>query len=167
MFYDNLKAICKEKGVKITPIVLECGGTKGVIGGWKKGAAPNSDIVMKLSVRLNVPTDRLLFGSLNITQSAQLSDAETELILYYKKLSADNKIRVMERAATLAELELSVDDSEPEEPETRFIEYSTLKVSAGTGQYLDTGLMEQMKIVKNELTADASFAFFLSRLLMR
>ena len=62
MFYDNLKFICEQKGLKITPIVLECGGTKGVIGGWKKGAAPNSDIVMKLAVRLDVPTDLLLFG---------------------------------------------------------------------------------------------------------
>ena len=62
MFYDNLKSICDAHNIKITPLVLECGGTKGVIGGWKKGAMPNSDIVMKLSVRLNVPTDTLLFG---------------------------------------------------------------------------------------------------------
>ena len=62
MFYDNLKAICDEKNIKITPLVLECGGTKGVIGGWRKGAKPNSDIVMKLAVKLNITTDYLLFG---------------------------------------------------------------------------------------------------------
>ena len=44
MFYDNLKAICDKKGVKITPLVTECGGAKGSISNWKKGAAPNSDI---------------------------------------------------------------------------------------------------------------------------
>ena len=63
MFYDNLKAICDEKGLKVTPIVAECGGAKGSISNWKKGAMPNSEIVMKLSVRLNVSSDRLLFGS--------------------------------------------------------------------------------------------------------
>lgn len=62
MFYDNLKAECEKQGLKITPIVLECGGNKGSITGWKNGAMPNSDIVMRLSVRLNVPTDVLLFG---------------------------------------------------------------------------------------------------------
>lgn len=62
MFYDNLKAICDEKGVKITPIVNECGGAKGSISNWKKGASPNSDIVARLSVRLNVSTDLLIFG---------------------------------------------------------------------------------------------------------
>lgn len=62
MFYDNLKAECDRQGLKITPIVLECGGNKGSLSGWKKGASPNSDIVAKLSVRLNVPTDLLIFG---------------------------------------------------------------------------------------------------------
>lgn len=62
MFYDNLKAICDEQGVKITPIVDECGGAKGSISNWKKGASPNSDIVAKLAVRLNVSTDLLIFG---------------------------------------------------------------------------------------------------------
>ncbi len=62
MFYDNLKAICDEKGVKITPIVDECGGAKGSISNWKKGASPNSEIVAKLAVRLNVSTDLLIFG---------------------------------------------------------------------------------------------------------
>ena len=62
MFYSNLKRICDEKGIKITPLVLECGGTKGIIGGWKKGISPNSDIVMKIAVKLNITTDELLFG---------------------------------------------------------------------------------------------------------
>ena len=62
MFYDNLKAVCDEQGVKITPIVDECGGAKGSISNWKKGASPNSDIVAKLAVRLNVSTDLLIFG---------------------------------------------------------------------------------------------------------
>jgi len=62
MFYDNLKTICEKKGLKMTPIVIECGGAKGSISNWKKGASPNSDIVVALSVRLNVSTDFLLKG---------------------------------------------------------------------------------------------------------
>ena len=32
IFYNHLKSICEEKGLKITPTVLNCGGTKGMIG---------------------------------------------------------------------------------------------------------------------------------------
>ena len=78
MFYDNLKAICDERGIKITPLVAECGSAKGSISNWKIGAMPNSEIVMKLSVRLNVPTDRLLFGS--ETKNASISNISNSTI---------------------------------------------------------------------------------------
>ena len=61
MFYDN-KSICDSQGLKITKVVTECGGALGSIDKWKKGASPNSGIVAKLSIRLNVSTDLLIFG---------------------------------------------------------------------------------------------------------
>lgn len=63
MFYDNLLAACNEKGLKLTPTVVECGGKSGSISGWKKGAWPSSEIVVALAARLNVSTDRLLLGA--------------------------------------------------------------------------------------------------------
>ena len=80
MFYDNLKAECERQGLKITPIVLECGGNKGSLSGWKKGASPNSDIVMKLSVRLNVSTDELLFGKNKTFSAIDLSHSSVGAI---------------------------------------------------------------------------------------
>lgn len=88
MFYDNLKAVCDAQGLKVTPIVAECGGAKGSISNWKKGAMPNSDIVAKLAVRLNVSTDLLIFGTdkrestgnKNYTQNVNISDAYGENI---------------------------------------------------------------------------------------
>lgn len=71
MFYDNLLAVCQEKGLKITPVVQECGGKSGSISGWKKGAWPSSDLVVRLAARLNVSTDRLLMG-----QDAKKEDAD-------------------------------------------------------------------------------------------
>lgn len=103
MFYDNLKAICDMKNIKITPLVLECGGTKGVIGGWKRGAAPNSDIVMRLSVRLNVPTDVLLFGKKKCAPAELLSTDEQELLTMYKNMTDINKARLLERGQALIE----------------------------------------------------------------
>lgn len=100
-FYDNLKIICDEKGVKVTPTVLSCGGTKGVLSGWKRGVMPNSEIVMNLSVLLKVPTDKLLFGK---EKSPSLPNDEQELLSYYKKLPEREKQRLIGRASALAEL---------------------------------------------------------------
>lgn len=63
MFYDNLKSLCDSRGLKISKVVLECGGALGSISGWKNGVMPNSSIVVALSLRLNVSTDYLLLGN--------------------------------------------------------------------------------------------------------
>lgn len=94
-FYDNLKHICDEKGLKVTPTVLSCGGTKGVLSGWKKGVFPNSEIVMNLSVLLKVPTDTLLFGE---KKSLSLSEDKVNLLEMYDMLTD------MEKGEILGEL---------------------------------------------------------------
>ena len=163
MFYDNLKTICDKKNLKITPLVLECGGTKGVIGGWKKGAVPNSDIVMKLSVRLNVPTDVLLFGKEKSSLTNQLTADEQELLDIYNSLSPKSQGQVKERAIVLLELETPVTKEPESEQETIFIEYSTLKVSAGTGEPLiDDTYHDFLKVKRNDLTEEANFAVQIS-----
>ena len=96
MFYDNLKQVCDEKGVKMTPIVAECGGAKGSISNWKNGALPNSDIVAKLSVRLNVSTDTLIFGKgKEKTLETLENTTEQELLESYRKLSDFEKGEVL------------------------------------------------------------------------
>ena len=94
MFYDNLKLECDKQNLKITKIVAECGGAKGSISNWKKGASPNSDIVAKLAVRLNVSTDYLLFGTDNISLTEN-SGIEKDLIENFKKLSEYEKGYIM------------------------------------------------------------------------
>lgn len=100
MFYDNLKAVCDEKGVKITPIVIECGGAKGSISNWKKGASPNSDIVAKLAVRLNVSADLLIFGK--EAEINKLTLDEQELLDNYNSLNDEEKKEATKRVAELA-----------------------------------------------------------------
>lgn len=132
MFYDNLKTVCDASGLKITPIVNECGGAKGSISNWKKGSSPNSDIVARLAVRLNVSTDLLIFGKEKNSPTVQLTADERELLDNFKKLSYDNKIRLKERAEVLAELETPV-SSQVDVGRTIEIKHSYYKVSAGTG----------------------------------
>lgn len=88
MFYNNLKNECERQGLKITPTVQQCGGKVGSIGGWKNGAFPNSDIVMKLAKRLNVSTDFLLFGE---DSSKEYNSEENNLILAYRSVTDEGK----------------------------------------------------------------------------
>ena len=108
IFYDNLKKECERQGLRITPIVLECGGNKGSLSGWKKGASPNSDIVMKLSVRLNVPTDYLLFGKEETSRiiempTMSLTENEAELLNLFKQLSDREQLKLIGKVEGMVE----------------------------------------------------------------
>ena len=105
MFYDNLKSVCEAQGLKISNVVTEVGGKLGSLGGWKKGAMPNSDIVMRLALRLNVTTDLLLFGE-ERRPSPQLGGEERLLLSYFMNLSTINKGIVIGEAKVLAEQEV-------------------------------------------------------------
>lgn len=159
MFYDNLKTACDQKGIKITPLVAECGGAKGSISNWKKGASPNSDIVAKLAVRLNVSTDFLIFGKEKRSSVPDLNTDEKELLAYYNKLDERSKgILYGEAKALSGALEKPSEESK----NTIFIETYLLPVSAGTGVYLDNCDREMIEVEENELTLEANFALRVS-----
>lgn len=100
MFYDNLKAECERKGLKVTPTVKECGGSTGTINNWKKGGYPNSDIVMKLATRLNITTDILLFG--NTKREIKEPEDEYRLIKAYRQLTDEGKDTILSTAELYA-----------------------------------------------------------------
>jgi transcriptional regulator with XRE-family HTH domain len=90
VFYDNLKELCRLHNIKITPLVIECGGTKGILGGWKNGRSPNSDIVIKIAQKLQISTDALLIGNNDITKNEEpinLSLIEKDVLEKFRQLS--------------------------------------------------------------------------------
>ena len=60
VFYDRLKETCEKQGLKMTPLVIECGGSRSNVTTWKNGVMPNSKLLIELAKRLNVSTDYLL-----------------------------------------------------------------------------------------------------------
>lgn len=170
MFYDYLKSICDSKGIKITPLVAECGGAKGSISNWKKGASPNSDIVAKLAVRLNVSTDTLIFGK----KLSNCSPDEEELLTNYRAVNDIKKAQIRERAAVLAELEAAkkknnvqtplkqslkrTETAEKQEPQYISLPFPALPASAGAGEYLHEDTTSYIKVPLTNLTQRSSFA---------
>ncbi|MEG1846387.1 MAG: helix-turn-helix transcriptional regulator [Oscillospiraceae bacterium] len=96
MFYENLIKECRKQGLKVTPLVIECGGASGSISGWKNGAMPNSEIVVKLAKRLNVSCDYLLSGE-DAFNYNNLDRDEKELLNNYKMLDnrGKHKLHIM------------------------------------------------------------------------
>lgn len=162
MFYKQLKQACKENNTSITAVLkkIVIGTANGTY--WKNGSVPSSDIVVQLSEFLNVSTDYLLRGKEKSSPAVELTADEQEMLELFNALSHDNKIRIKERAAVLAELETPTEpvvEEESEEQETIFIEFATLKASAGTGeQLIDDPERDVIEVVKNEITMQAKFA---------
>ena len=100
MFYDTLVKLCKEHNVKITPLVVSCGGSKSSPLNWKNGASPNSDIVIKLAEYFGVSTDYLLLG-----KEPELSDKQQQLLNLFNQLSEENQAKIIERVETLLDMQ--------------------------------------------------------------
>lgn len=125
IFYDTFTYLCDKNNVKPTTVAKQCGGNGNSANSWKKGASPNSSIVVEIANYFGVSTDYLLLG-----KSASLTPEEQQLVTNFSALNHDNKIRVLERIETL--LESQVADSRPK-IKTVFIKHSSDKVSAGFG----------------------------------
>ncbi|HAQ40140.1 MAG TPA: hypothetical protein DCM73_04415 [Clostridiales bacterium] len=60
IFYTQLKQLCEDKAIKLTPLVEELGMTTGNISRWKKGGYPSVEALLKFADYFNVSTDYLL-----------------------------------------------------------------------------------------------------------
>lgn len=164
MDYAVFNKLCKENNTTPTALALKLGLSKGNTSSWKKGGNPSADVLIKIADELDCTIDLLLGRSKKRLSLDKLSDDEQKLINIYKGLSQMNKGRLKERAEMLAELETPVInepaiEEEPEETETIFIEFSTLRVSAGAGEPLiDDSFPDFIEVKKGELTENANFA---------
>lgn len=57
MFYTQFLKLCKEKGVKPTPLIKSLGLSSGNMKKWADGGSVNSETLIKLSKYFDVPVD--------------------------------------------------------------------------------------------------------------
>lgn len=90
MFWNNLEAACDAYGTKVTPLLQELSISTGNIGRWKRGGTVASDILIKLSKKLEVSTDFLLTGQkdrpVNSSAVECVTKDEEDLISMYRAL---------------------------------------------------------------------------------
>lgn len=161
---NNLLLLLEEKRLKQSDLCDAIGISSSTMTNWKnRGTDPPSKHIIPICEFLNVSPYILLTGKEKSSPTFELNADEHELLQYFKKLSDKSKGIVLGRAEQLAELETpAVNEPEPEEDkeiETIFIEYSTLRVSAGTGEPLiDDTYPEFIEVKRSKLTEEANFA---------
>lgn len=132
------------------------------VSAWKKNnSLPPLDKISNISDCLGVSIDYLLTGQEKSSSTDRLSDDEQELLDIYKGLSTMNKGRLKERAAVLAEMEVTTipKQKEPKIIQTTMLRFEDLSVSAGTGEPLDEGYYHTyIKVKKSETVDEADFA---------
>lgn len=89
MFWDNLKIACSRNGTKVSPLLQDLGISTGNIGRWQKGGAISSEMLLRISERLDVSTDFLLTGkNPSSDPSEALTREEQDLLDMYRDLPA-------------------------------------------------------------------------------
>ncbi len=153
---NNLLSLLEKKGLKQADLCEAIGISSSTMTNWKnRGTDPPAKHIIPICEFLDISPYLLLVGVESSSSADNLSADERELLDIYNALSPMGRGQVKERAIVLSELEVSANAPKPE---SRTIPYSVLKVSAGSGEYLDADQMEPIRIVSNDRTADADFA---------
>lgn len=158
-----LDALMTEKDISAYKIGKATGISDRLIGYWRKGEKlPGAENLLTIANYFGVSVDYLLTGQEKSSPAINLKSDEQELLHIYKGLSDISKAKVKERAIVLSEIENQTEpavNKEPEEQETIFIEFATLKASAGTGeQLIDDPEQDFIEVLKNDTTLQAKFA---------
>lgn len=78
-FFDQLVALCKEKGVSPNFVAKEIGASSGSVTAWKQGALPRGATLSKIAEYFNVSTDYLLGNSRVSTHDSKFSISDEEI----------------------------------------------------------------------------------------
>ena len=110
MFYDQLEKICKEKGMSITPMVVDLGLSKGNIRNWKNGTLPKFETRLKIAEYLNIPIEKLMTEQelASRQESSKMINRLIELIVSKTETDDVDFDRIAERILESIEVE---DDS--------------------------------------------------------
>lgn len=159
--FNRIIEICDSKKYSVSNLLDQCATSRSAINAWKKGNI-SAGTTAEIAKALNVSIEYLITGQEKSSPTIELNADEQELLEYFSKLSDKSKGKIIERAAVLAELEAPAElvvEEETEEQETIFIEFATLKASAGTGEQLtDDPERDFIEVVKNDVTIQAKFA---------
>lgn len=118
---NRIEAICNEKKITVKKMLSECGLNKNVVDNMKKekSSVPAIDKILPIAQYFDVSVDYLLgnddvpnrkdtqdFSKINRQYEIKVYiDEEQELLNTFRLLNSNNKIKVLERALMLSEMQ--------------------------------------------------------------
>lgn len=122
MFYEQVKALCDARNIKITGLARSLHLSPSAPNNWKEGSLPKAETIMKIAEYFDVTTDYLLYGNdqphnkvenvdhsavsqqnsgnLNINlEGSDLQGLEADLIRVFRSLDLKGKAAVLTTAS--------------------------------------------------------------------
>lgn len=139
------------------------GVKNNTVSDWiNKGTSPKVEHIYRIADFFNVSYDFLMIGKENCPP---LPDDEQELLAYYKKLPEIEKVRLISRAETLADVFAEQMKKESEKPAIQMscydeqehivLHYFDDAASAGSGVDIGDGHYEDLTVGSNTFTKNA------------
>jgi len=95
MFYDKLCRLCKERGVKMTNVVIELGMSQGNLSRWKNGVEPRDSVVQKFADYFSV-SKTYFFQDDDAPNERSLSEDEWTLIEAFRAADSKGRFRIIQ-----------------------------------------------------------------------
>lgn len=91
MFYERLKAVCKERNTSVTAMLKALNLSTSGTGYWKKGKLPNGEVLAQIANYLDTSIDYLIFGEYR----TNLTEEQLHLLELYESTPERAKYKVV------------------------------------------------------------------------
>ncbi len=126
--FNNLIDICTQKKITVTSLI-EKYQSSSALQAWKNGKI-NAEIIPNLASDLGVSIEYLLTGK---EKYPSIQDDELELLKYYKELPKHGRLKLIGRAAGMAEVYKEQLKAENFRPQIAMTTINIAEVAAGAG----------------------------------
>ena len=80
MFYEQVKALCDAKNIKITGLARSLHLSPSAPNNWKEGSLPKAETIMKIAEYFDVTTDFLLYGNNRTANNTVISASNSAIV---------------------------------------------------------------------------------------
>lgn len=147
MFYTQFLKLCKEKGVKPTPLIKQLGFSSGNLKKWADGGSVNSETLVKLSNYFDVPID-YFFEENNETASVLMKIKKSTACISSQKISKYDLITIAKYLRCAPSYLMKDNDLIADDENAPSIQTPTFLIS----------------VVLNTISASSSYRFLQSRI---
>ena len=102
MFYERLKAVCKEQHTSVSAMLTALNLSTGSTGRWKRGSLPNGEVLAQIADYLHTSIDYLIFGEYR----TNLNEDQLRLLELYESAPERAKYKVLCDFETIVNLEI-------------------------------------------------------------